>query len=207
MLRTLPDNLGARVRVLFAALILAAGLSGVAKAQDVLVMNEARILTESAVGQHITSRIEAIGAEINAELNPIREEIRTESEALNAETASLTEEAIQQRPDLMQRFQALQARAQQFEQLRQLRQQELQVTERRAFAPVVQALQSILQEIVTERGASVLIDRSDVVYAADRVDITATAIDRLNQRMTTTPVNRVRLSVNEAGEVQISEDE
>lgn len=207
MLRTLRQHLGTRARAAFIALLLATGLSGIAQAQDVLVMNEARILRESAVGQHIASRIEAIGTEINAELGPIRQQIQTESEALNAETSSLTEEAIQQRPDLMQRFQALQAQAQQFEQLRELRQQELSVTERRALAPVMQALQGILQEIVNERGASLLLDRSNVVYAADSIDISASAIDRLNQRLATTPVNRVRLSVNEAGEVQITEDQ
>lgn len=207
MLRILRQHMGARVRALFVALLLATGLTGLAQAQDVLVMNEARILRESSVGQHIASRIETIGNEINAELAPIRQQIQAESEALNAETSSLTEEAIQQRPDLMQRFQALQAQAQQFEQLRELRQQEISVTERRALAPVMQALQSILQDIVNERGATVLLDRSNVVYAADSIDISASAIDRLNQRMSTTPVNRVRLSVNEAGEVQITEDQ
>lgn len=207
MLRNLHQLLGARVRALFVALLLAAGLSGAVLAQDVLVMNEARILRESAVGQHIASRIEAIGGEVNAELAPIRQNIQTESEALNAETSSLTEEAIQQRPDIMQRFQALQAQAQQFEQLRELRQQELSVTERRALAPVMQQLQTILQEIVSERGANLLLERANVVYASESIDITPAAIERLNQRITTTPVNRVRLSVNEAGEVQVTEEQ
>lgn len=207
MLPTIIRIARARFGTLLASLALVFGAAGAAQAQDVLVMNEQRIIAQSAVGQHIAQRIEAIGNEINAELAPIRQQIQTESEALNTETASLTEEAVQQRPDLVQRFQALQAQAQQFEQLRQLRQQELQVTQRRAMVPVMEALQEILQNIVTERNADILLDRSNVVFANESVDISASAIERLNQRLTTTPVNRVRLSVNEQGEVQITEDQ
>jgi len=204
MLRTLTKI--TRPRALITALALAFGLTGLAHAQDVLVMNEQRILSESQVGQHIAGRIEQISQEVSAELAPMRESVQQESEALNTETSSLTQEAIQQRPDLVQRYQALQGQAQQFEQVRQLRQRELQATQQRAMQPVMQALETILQQIVNERGAQVLLDRSQVVYASDAIDISATAIDRLNQRMTTTPVNRVRLSVNEQGEVQVSED-
>lgn len=207
MLPNIIRSIGARMSVLLASLALTLGAVGVAQAQDVLVMNEQRILAQSAVGQHIAQRVEQIGNEISAELAPMREQIQSESEALNAETASLTEEAMQQRPDLVQRFQTLQAQAQQFEQVRQLRQQELQVTQRRAMAPVMEVLQTILQEIIAERNASILLERSNVVFANENVDISASAIERLNQRITTTPVNRVRLSLNDAGEVQVTEDQ
>ena len=60
------------------------------------------------------------------------------------------------------------------------------------------ALQNILQEIVDERGAALLIDRSTVVFAADSIDISDQAIARLNEVMPTTPVNRVRLPQQQA---------
>lgn len=75
------------------------------------------------------------------------------------------------------------------------------------MVPVMEALEEILQEIVNERGADILIDRANLVFATEAVDISDAAIQRLNSRMTTTPVNRVRLSVNEAGEVQMTEDQ
>lgn len=180
------------LRIAAVALALALGFTGAGLAQSVLVMNEARILRESAVGLHVSSRLEQIGAEIQAELQPQEAALRAESEALNAETAALSEEAIRQRPDLVTRVQQLQRDAQQFEQLRRLRAQEIAATEQQAMRPVLPILQEVLQEIVTERNADVLIDRSAVVFASERVDITATAIERLNARLTTTPVNRVR---------------
>ncbi|WP_306016251.1 OmpH family outer membrane protein [Oceanicaulis sp. MMSF_3324] len=190
------------LRMLSAALVLSIGFSAASFAQSVLVMNEQRILRESAVGQHIASRLEAIGTEIQAELQPQQEAIQSESEALNAELSALSEDAIRQRPDLASRYEALQRDASTFEQTRRLRGQELAATEQQAMRPVLPVLQEVLQEIVNERNADVLVDRSTIVYARESVDITDTAIERLNQRITTTPVNRVRVPAQAAQQQQ-----
>ncbi|WP_439637147.1 OmpH family outer membrane protein [Oceanicaulis sp.] len=190
------------LRMLAVALALTIGFSAASFAQDVLVMNEQRILRESAVGQHIATRLEAIGQEIQAELGPQQTAIQTESEALNAELSALSEDAIRQRPDLAARYESLQRDAATFEQTRRIRAQELQATEQQAMRPVLPILQEVLQEIVSERNASVLIDRSVVVFAADSVDVTQSAIERLNQRISTTPVNRVRVPTQPAQQQQ-----
>ena len=190
------------LRMLSAALILSLGFSAASYAQSVLVMNEQRILRESAVGQHIATRLEAIGQEIQAELEPQQAAIQSESEALNAELSALSEDAIRQRPDLAARYESLQRDAATFEQTRRLRGQELAATEQQAMRPVLPVLQEVLQEIVNERNADVLIDRSAIVYARDSVDITQSAIERLNQRITTTPVNRVRVPTQQAQQQQ-----
>ncbi|HAQ36636.1 MAG: outer membrane chaperone Skp [Maricaulis sp.] len=179
------------------AAVLAASFAPAQAQTNVLIMNEERIVAESQVGQHIGTRMQAIRAEMDAELQALLTPIQEENERLNAETASLTPEAIQARPDLMQRIQALNTQAQQAEALRQRLAQELQATQRQAMRPVLEALQAILQEVVTERGAQILIDRSAVVYADPSIDISDSAIERLNQRLPTTAVNRVRLPQGE----------
>lgn len=181
-----------RLRAVFAGLALALGAMGAANAQTILVINEETILTESQVGRHIASQLETIGREIQTELEQAAAPINQENEALQAETSALSQDAIQQRPDLIQRIQALQQNAQQLERLRRLRQQELVATERQALQPVVQTLQTVLQEVVSERNASILLDQSQVVYASESIDVTQTVIERLNQRIQTTPVTRVR---------------
>ncbi len=193
MQRHFIARLGAPVRAVAAALALAVGFAALAQAQQVLVMSEERILRESAVGQHIATELQRIGQEIQAELAPLGQSIQQENEALTAETSALSEEAIRQRPDLLSRLQTLQQDAQQFELRRRQAQQEIVATERAAMQPVLETLQGVLQELVQERGAAVLLDRSAVVYAGESIDITAAAIERLNQRIATTPVNRVRL--------------
>lgn len=189
------QHLPALIVALTAAVI---AMAAPASAQtNVLIMNEERIVAESQVGQHIATRMQAIRAEMDGELQALLTPIQEESDRLNAETASLTPEAIQARPDLMQRIQALNAQAQQAEALRQRLAQELQATQRQAMRPVLEALQAVLQEVVAERGAQILIDRSAVVYADPAIDVSDSVIERLNQRLPTTAVNRVRLPQGE----------
>jgi outer membrane protein len=181
-----------RIRAIFAGLALTLGAVGAASAQSILVINEDTILTQSQVGQHIAGQLESIGREIQTELEQAAAPINQENEALQAETSALSQDAIQQRPDLIQRIQQLQANAQQLDRLRRLRQQELVATERQALQPVVQTLQTVLQEIVTERSATIILEESQVVYAAESVNVTQQVVERLNQRIQTTPVTRVR---------------
>jgi Skp family chaperone for outer membrane proteins len=186
-------------KIIGAAIALMIGLATLAQAQQtILVMNETRILRESAVGQHIASEIQRINAEMQAELAPLERELTTENEALTAETSTLTEEAIRQRPDLMSRLQALQVDATNYERRQQILVRELQATERAAMAPVMSALQNVLQELVEQRNADLLIDRSAVVYASESIDVTDAAIARLNEVIATTPVNRVRMPQQQA---------
>ncbi len=166
--------------------------------QTVLVINEDRILRESDVGQHIQTRLQAISEEMDGELRALRTPIDEEAERLNAETANLTQEAVQQRPDLMQRIQTVSQQAQQFEATRQRYSNELVATERAAMRPVLEALQAVLQEVVDARGADIIIDRGNLVYAGQDVDASADVIAALNSRLPTVPVNRVRLPQGDA---------
>jgi outer membrane protein len=187
---------GRQVRTIAATAVLAGGFAGLSAAQEVLVMNEDRILRESQVGRYVAGQLETIGNEIQQELDAASSPLEAENERLSQETAALSQEAIQQRPDLIQQIQSLQQQAQQFEQLRRVRAQELMATERQAMQPVLETLQTVLQEIVNERNASVLLDRSQVVYARENVDVSQAVIERLDQRIQTTPVNRVRAPQN-----------
>lgn len=179
---------------LFLLPILLVGLAAPAMAQqNIAVINEQRVLRESAVGQHIRTRLEAIGQEIRAELTAIGQPIQQQTEQLNAETVSMTPQAIQQRPDLMQRIEVLNQQAQQFELARRRREEELSQTERQAMAPVYEALNPILQEVVTARNIDILVDRGNLVFASPSVDISEAVIVLLNERLPSVPVNRVRL--------------
>ncbi|WBQ13355.1 OmpH family outer membrane protein [Hyphomonadaceae bacterium BL14] len=174
-----------------AALVLAVAASSAASAQ-ILVVDQERALNESAVGQHIAAQLERIGTEMQAEIQPQQAAVRAESEALNTEASAMTEEAIRQRPDLLERIQQLQVDMRNLEIEGRTRQQELAATEQAALQPVIPILQEIMQAVLAERNALVLLDQSVTVMTSNSVDITDVVIERLNARITTTPVNRVR---------------
>ena len=85
--------------------VVVAGLAAPALAQQpsIAVMNEERVLRESSAGQHIQSRMQEIAQEIDAELTAMGQPIQQETERLNAETASMTPQAVQQRLAIRQR--------------------------------------------------------------------------------------------------------
>jgi outer membrane protein len=176
---------------MMAALVLAVAVSSAASAQ-ILVVDQERALNESAVGRHIAAQLERIGTEMTAEIQPLQASVRAESEALNTETSAMTEEAIRQRPDLIQRVQQFQEDMRNLEIQGRIRQQELSATEQAALQPVIPILQEIMQAVMTERNGIVLLDQSVTVMTSNNVDITDVVIERLNARITTTPVNRVR---------------
>ncbi|MDF1767254.1 OmpH family outer membrane protein [Maricaulis sp.] len=183
--------------------VLVAGIAAPAMAQaNIAVLNEERVLRESAAGIHIAARMQEIAQEIDSELQAMSQPIQQETERLNAETASMTQQAIQERPDLMSRIQTLNQSAQQFEVVRRARQQEIVQTERQAMRPVYEALGPILEEVVAAQGIDMLIDRSNLVFASPDLDISDDVITLLNTRLPTVPVTRVRLPQNGAGQQQ-----
>jgi outer membrane protein len=183
-----------RLNPLYVLPLLLAAFAAPAAAQvNIAVMNEERVLRESAVGQHIQARVVEIRDEIDAELAAISGPIQTETQAINTETANMTEEGVRNRPDLVARIQTVNEQVAEFEQTRRLRQQELVATERQAMRPVFEALQEVLEEVVAERGIDILVDRSQLVFATPDVDITPAVIAALDARLPTVPVNRARL--------------
>ncbi|WP_300552272.1 OmpH family outer membrane protein [Maricaulis sp.] len=174
-------------------------LAGPAMAQaKVIVIDRDRILAQSQVGQHVAERLTTIEAEMAAELQAIGAPLAQERDALNAETASMTPAAVQARPDLMQRIEALNANAAAFEQARRIRAEELERTRVQALRPVGEALDGIVQQLVANEAPDLLLDRSVLYYASDNVDMSATLIEQLNAQLPTVPVNRVRVSVDPA---------
>jgi len=49
-----------------------------------------------------------------------------------------------------------------------------------------------MQAVMTERNEVIMLDQSVTIMTANSVDVTDVVLERLNARVTTTPVNRVR---------------
>lgn len=164
----------------------------------VIVIDRDRILAQSEVGQHVAERLNTIQTEMGAELQAIGAPLATEREALNAETSSMTQAAVQARPDLMQRIETLNQNAAGYEQARRIRAEEMERTRVQALRPVGEALDAIVQQLVADEAPDLLIDRSVVYYASENIDMSDALIAQLNAQLPTVPVNRVRVTVDPA---------
>ncbi len=188
------------IAVLGAALLLALCASAQSFATTVLVMDTDRVLNASAVGTHIRDRLTAIGEEITAELSSEETSVRTEVDQFNADTADQTEEQIAADTALVERRNQLQTRVVELGLSEQVKQRELAATRNAALEPVHTALSEVLEEIVAEKSADVLVERSLLIYVGEGSDITDEVIEKLNARMSTIAVERVRLPVATEGE-------
>lgn len=164
----------------------------------VLVLDSNRVLNESAVGVSIREQLQTISEAMLAELQEEGNPLNTEFESFQAEIQALNPEALQGNEELQSRYQELGEKAVQFRVSEQIKSRELIATRIQALAPVREALNEILQAVVDDRGADILLEREVVVYAGDSVNITDDVIERLNAQLSTIEVERVRIERPEA---------
>lgn len=152
----------------------------------ILVIDRAMVLRGSKVGQDIGRQVQGYTQSAESELKGEAEGLRKEEGALQQQVAILA-------PDVKaQKIKAFQAKQQAFQQKVQARQQQIQYGVYLARQQIDKALGPIIQGIMQERGANLLLDRNAVVYGTNgSFDITKTAIDRLDQKLPSVKVQLV----------------
>jgi outer membrane protein len=143
----------------------------------ILVIDRAAILRGSVVGQNIMKQVQSLTAAAEKMLKGQDAALRQEGATLQQQLAILSPSVKEAK---IKAFQAKQAALQQNVQTQQGL---IQGGVLKARQQVEQALGPILQVIMTERGANLLLDRNAVVLGTVDVDVTKVAIDRLNQKL------------------------
>ncbi len=178
-----------------AAVICAAFLTFTSSAlaqSNILVVDQARVMRESEVGKHIARQIETIAKSMDSEVKASATPIKSERDRLVNELKSMDDAAIKSRPDLQTRATSLLEKQQKVQVDMAYKQRELAITEQKAVKQMNDKVATILEAIVKERNADVVLDRAVVIYGAP-VDVTDTVISRLNSQMRTVSVVRERL--------------
>jgi Skp family chaperone for outer membrane proteins len=187
------------IAVASAALIAAAGLAmstsvGGAFAQQtqkapvILILNQAQVIAQSKVGQSMRPQLEALQEGANKELNAEVEKIVKEGEDLKKQKDLMAEDVW------LEKAKQLAVKQNNLPAMREVKVRELSISEQKALNSINQALEPILKKIVDDRGATVLLDRSAVMYASADTDITAQVISELDKKMTTVKVEKVSLA-------------
>src|ERR1700743_2098109 len=169
-----------------AAIVASAALSFGAQAATpaprVLVIDRTMILRNSKVGQDIVRQVNAYTEQAERELKGKGASLRAEGEALKQQLAILSADVKARK---IKDFETKQAGLQQEAQKRQSL---IQGGFLKARQDVERALGPVLQGILVERGANLLLDRNAVVMGTVDVDITRLAVQRLDQKMPTLKV-------------------
>ncbi len=155
---------------------------GGAPTARILMIDMRRVMAGSKVGQDIQRQVEALKAQAQTELKGEESSLRSEETQLQQQAAILA-------PDVKaRRIKDFQAKAQAFQLKVQQRGGLIQGGVIKAQQQIEQALGPILQGIMKERGATVLLDRSSILLAPNSIDVTSLVVQRLDMRMPTVKV-------------------
>jgi len=172
--------------VLWRALTLAAalGLAQAVPAQQLGVANSAiltisseRLFSDSAFGRRVAHELEIASAELAAENRRIESELSQEEQELTALRQEMTPDefrkladAFDRKVQTIRRTQDAKARA-----LAQHSEDEQVV--------FLQAARPVLEALMQESGAGVILERASVFLSANATDVTDVAISRLDQAL------------------------
>ncbi len=161
----------------------------------ILVIDRAQLLGESDAGKNIAEQAKGLQETIAKELQGEFDELKKEEEQLISQQSLLAPEVLQERAE------KLQIKQRDFEVTQQIKNREFQASLANAQAEIGKALEPILGDIITERSATILVDRSNVMFAIPDIDVTPVALKRLNEKLKEVKLERVKLEVSDSGEV------
>ena len=180
--------------IIAAALLLAvSGLTAFAQGTSVMVIDDVRILRESKAGQDIQRKLQAIETQINNELEPGIKALETDAKAIEPKIQGKTREQIAGDAALVNQLAAFQTKQQEFGQKRNVAAREFAMTEEKAIVDFNRALEPALTEVIQEKGAQVVLLKSQAIFVADAVDATTAVIQKLDQKTPAIAVTRHRL--------------
>ena len=159
--------------------------TGRAPAATILFLDRGTVLRQSSVGKDMYSQVEALAKKMEADFAPENKKLQADVQDLQAKAGVMTPEARNAK------VKELEGRRQAFQKKVQDRQAAIQAGLANSRTQVEKALGPILEKIMVERGANLLLDRGLVVLGATDLDVTAAVIQRLNTslpKVTVTPV-------------------
>jgi outer membrane protein len=150
----------------------------------VVVLDRAAIMQFSKAGQDIARQMQTYS-------NQAKIELQNRGKALQQEGRDLQQQVAILAPDLKaKRLAAFQAKEQSLQGDVQKKDEQMRASFAQARQVMEQKLGPILQQLVKERGANMVLDKQAVVFATlSGFDITADAIKRLDQQLPTVKVN------------------
>lgn len=151
----------------------------------VLVVDQQAVLQDSLAGQDIGRQAAVLRDQIQGEI------VAEQKAILEAQQDIQKNASVYSPAQRDQKLKALDARQQAYPSFEQRKSQVLQASVGQASDQVAAALRPVLQSLIDENHATLLLDRSNVMYAVPAYDVTQEAIKRLNAKITQVKVVRV----------------
>jgi outer membrane protein len=145
----------------------------------VCAYNPQALIATSTAGRSLATGLQRLGEEVRGELAPYATSLESEATALQQGGQAADPDGSRAR--------AWQQRLQEAQQLEETRTNELRYTERLQTQAIVTAARPIIAALYQEKGCSILLDGGNVLAINPQMDLTETAVQRLNQALPSLP--------------------
>jgi outer membrane protein len=176
----------------------AAGAGAAAAAGDgapvprVVVIDRNFIMQRSAPGRDMLAQTQNLTKAAETQFKKEEETLATEAGQLQQQMAIMAADVrAQKEKDFLAKQQSFQNRL-------QARQGEIQAGFAKAAQQLERALEPILQQVMRERGANMVLDRQSVIIATSDIDITPIVVQRLDRALPKVKVELTAASANAA---------
>lgn len=139
------------------------------------IVDVQRIIASSAAGQSLQKQAEQRRGQIQADLVAKEKQLRTESDQLNAQRASLAP------ADFQQKAMALQEKLKAWRQEGEQKRQGFEKSYNDAQKLIFQTLQKVIGEIAVQKKLTLVLNKSVVIVSAQAWDITDSSLAQLNK--------------------------
>ncbi len=161
------------------AVMLLAGplLTSVKAADNILIVDQQYVITQSKAGKYLLKQSEDLQKSLVDELEVFRKEIEAKDKKIEEDKTLLSPEVYQERKI------ALQEEANAKQQELQSKGRNIQEAVQKASGTITSVMRPILESIVNEKGADILLDKQVTVISDPKLDISAEVVKKLNKRL------------------------
>lgn len=145
-----------------------------APSSSILTISSDRLFVDSAFGRRVAGELEARSAVLSAENRRIEAELEAEEQDLTERRSEMEAEAFRVLAD------AFDQKVQQIRSEQEAKNRELSVFREGARIEFLNAAAPILEAVMRESGAAIILERSSVFLSANATDITDLAIERID---------------------------
>ena len=165
------------LRAILILLLLALPAAAQQTSPPVLIIDSERLFVETIYGRRISQDLAAQAAELQAENDRIVETLTQEERSLTIRRPEMSVEEFRTESE------AFDAKVQDVRRVRDAKNVELQVANAEARARFEERVQSIVANIMLERGAALVMEQRNVVLSVRAANITDDAIVRIDAEL------------------------
>jgi Skp family chaperone for outer membrane proteins len=163
---------------------------------SVAVINSDRLLIQSDLGKDLAKKVGDIAKQMQAEVTPDTQRLRSQQQALQTalqqrQQQGQTAQQVRADPQIRQQVEAIETADRDLNAKVNVLAEDLAYTREKSFQDFLQVVDPVLDEVMTQKGITLVLQSSAVAKGRAQVDITQDVMTLLNQRART--MNIVRL--------------